>query len=142
MVSRKWKEVLMRIQTLWAYLNIKESDEDSAATIALFLHLSGKARLSLTISIPLSGHWDAIRSLLLPHSARICNIILLSHKDSHMPYCEYNGASDWDNVELGRVLKHVIIKLGLLTTMQNFQVTSDIPLRPEMLLPSSARRSI
>ncbi|KIM21656.1 hypothetical protein M408DRAFT_29361 [Serendipita vermifera MAFF 305830] len=142
-VSNKWKEALMRIQTLWAYIKVTELDEDSEATVALFLHLSGKARLSLTISMPLSGYWNNISSLLLPHNARIRIISFISNEDeSQMLNWQYRDTDRSVDAEAGRVLKHVILTLDLFKTMKRFEVTSDIPVRPDVLLPSPAQLSI
>ncbi|KIM27386.1 hypothetical protein M408DRAFT_169467 [Serendipita vermifera MAFF 305830] len=138
-VSKKWNEVIMRIQTLWAYINVNESDEDSEATIALFLHLSGKTQLTLAISMPLSGHWSAILNLLYPHKARIRNIILISTKDTPMSCYQYKSTSDSGDSEPGWVLNRVIEELDLFAMKQKFNITSDIPLQPEMLLPSSVQ---
>ncbi|KIM27390.1 hypothetical protein M408DRAFT_169504 [Serendipita vermifera MAFF 305830] len=136
MVSKKWKETLMRTRMLWTHINVDSSDQDSEATIAVFLHLSGMAPLTLTISAPLSSYWDNICRLLLPNNTRIHNIILESNKVSHLPGCKCMRASDSEDDEPGRVFKHVIETLDLFKTKNNFEVTSATRFSPETPLSS------
>ncbi|KIM27392.1 hypothetical protein M408DRAFT_169513 [Serendipita vermifera MAFF 305830] len=142
MVSKRWSKILMNTPTLWGHININELNEDSEATIALFLYLSGESRLRLTISIPLSSYWYTISKLLLPHNTRIRTIALISNEDEfHMPGWQYGNINHSDDAEAGRVLKHVLMTLNLFEMIQGFEVTSDIPVRPDVLLPSPAQLS-
>ena len=56
---------------LWAHIDVRSSQNDSLATLAVFLKLSRAVQIDLSIWNDLGDKWDGISSLLLPHQQRI-----------------------------------------------------------------------
>lgn len=75
-LSTQWMEFIVSSKPLWAHINVRKSQEDAIATIALSLHLSGHMPLFLTIWNDPSNEWDVISPLLQLHQQRIHSIDL------------------------------------------------------------------
>jgi hypothetical protein len=64
MVSRKWMQSLASVPALWAFIDLRGSQQDSLAMIEIFKHLSGQTTLNISIYVPLRHDITLIFSLL------------------------------------------------------------------------------
>jgi hypothetical protein len=129
MVSRMWCRYLTGAPTLWANISVNDTDEDSLATIAVFLHLSCKTQLSLVIWTPLSESWDTIYPIILPHTGRIRAIALRIKSEFHSAACGLETAIS--EAELQQHLQHVFATLDFPTSVEYLDVIPDHPVKME-----------
>jgi hypothetical protein len=73
-VSKRWQQLLIYTPLLWKYVDIRASQHDTMATLAIFLKLSDTSLIYLTIWNDPGEEWDDILSLLSLHQQRICSI--------------------------------------------------------------------
>jgi hypothetical protein len=73
-VSRSWQGFLFATPALWNELNIDEKQPDLLATLAIFVHLSGKAPLKCVICDYLIQDWSGIMTVLIPVQQRISTL--------------------------------------------------------------------
>jgi hypothetical protein len=136
MVSRRWCQLLIGTPTLWANIHVNDADEDSLATIAVFLHLSCDVQLSLIVSAPLSGRWDTIYPIILPHRHRIRAITLRIKSEFHSATCGLKTTIS--DAELPQNLQHVFVTLRFPTSVEYLNVIPNRPVRMQSIgVPSN-----
>ena len=80
MVSHRWQEFTLSNPVLWAHIGVRSSQNDSLATLAIFLELSRAAWIDLSIWNDPGDEWDGIASLLFPHQWRIRTVNVKQEK--------------------------------------------------------------
>jgi len=80
MVSSRWKEFVISAPVLWARIDVRSSQNDSLATLAIFLELSRATQIDLSIWNDLGDELDGIASLLFPHRRRIRTVNVKQEK--------------------------------------------------------------
>ena len=119
----------------WCHLLINIIDEDTRercrrrraghCTIALFLHLSCDAQLSLQVCTPLSTKWNVISPMLLACRARIRRIVLDTAIEPHSPECDLkNAISDH---ELQCDLQYIFKSLRFPSAIEDLDLNLDRP---------------
>ena len=78
--SRNVQNLIVSTPVLWMRINIRGSQHDAMATLALFLELSRTTSIYLTIWNDPGDEWDEIAALLFSHRQRICAIELKQEK--------------------------------------------------------------
>jgi hypothetical protein len=132
LVSRRWCRLLTETSTLWSNIHVNDADEDSLATIAVFLHLSSKVQLSLIIWVPLSEGWDTICPGILPHRDRIRAITLRIKSEFHSATCERKTTIS--DAKLREYLQHVFVTLSFPTSVEYLDVIPARPVKMESIL--------
>lgn len=123
-VCTGWETKLIGSPLLWSSIRFDDADEDSLAMIAIFIHLSGRSRLSLRISVPLSSQWEHLRSMLVPQAHRIKEIILQPGKGLATP-----SKSTITDAVFSGTLELIIQGLGSLPALRYLDVISDRPIQ-------------
>lgn len=123
MVSTKWRQFLIETPTLWTTIHINDGDEDSLATISLFLYLSRTAKLSLNIWVPISKDWTRIYPLIFHRREQIRDIILLANTESHFTDCK--SRISISDVTFEHNLRDIFKTLDFPTSIEYLDVISD-----------------
>jgi hypothetical protein len=136
MISTRWCRFITEAPTLWATIHVNDADEDSMATIALFLHLSRQAQLSLRVWAPLSESWNNIYSMIFSSKDRIREVILQTDSQSHLADCSFNIPIG--NAELRRNLQQIFKTLGFPVSIEHLDLNANRPVRmdPDWVPPN------
>ena len=126
-VSVAWFRAVTASPLLWGTMQFDGSDEDSLATIALFLHLSAKRPLLLQVAVPLSPQFDHLCEMLGPHQDRIRELVLQPIKWACDPDCQSTHiVSDREYLS---TLGYITTRLGFLPSLKTLDVVSDRPIQ-------------
>jgi hypothetical protein len=75
-VSKQWMRALMLVPTLWAYIDLRGSQEDSMATIEVFKQLSSDIPLKISIYVPTRHDITLIGSILASVAPRLREVAI------------------------------------------------------------------
>ncbi|KIM26183.1 hypothetical protein M408DRAFT_197195 [Serendipita vermifera MAFF 305830] len=124
-VSKLWFQLLTEMPTLWTNIHVDDSQEDCLATIAIFLHLSREAGLSLTVTAPLPKSWSDTLSMVVSSRKVVRKISINTNIDSHSVGCTLRGATA--DKEAQWTLQHVLKSLSFPPSIRYLDVDLGRP---------------